>query len=66
MLECDLVDGEEADGGIVFRAHVGDGGPVGDRQLGHPWTKELHKPPSDVSLPQVLSGRKNTQEIKKS
>ena len=62
VLECDLVDGEEADGGVVFRAHVCDGGPVGDRELRHPWAKELHKPPGDVRLPQVLSGRKDTRE----
>lgn len=29
VLECDLVDGKEADGGVVLWAHVGDGGSVG-------------------------------------
>lgn len=28
VLECDLVDGKEADGGVVLWAHVGDGGSV--------------------------------------
>lgn len=54
MLERDSVDGEEADGGVVLRAHVGDGGPVRSRQLGDSGSEELNEPPSDASLPQVL------------
>lgn len=49
-----MVDGEEADGGAVFWAHVGDGGPVRNRQLGDAGAAELHKPPGDSSLAQVL------------
>lgn len=28
VLECDLVDGKEANSGVVLWAHVGDGGSV--------------------------------------
>ena len=57
VFECDMVDREEADGGIVFGTHVGDGGPVWDRQLGHAGTKKLHKLPSYARLTKVLRWR---------
>lgn len=47
VLERDSVDRKEADGGIVLRAHVGDGGSVRSRQLGDARSKELYKPPSN-------------------
>lgn len=58
--EGDLVDGEEADGGVVLWAHVGDGGPVGGRQLGDAGAKKLHKLPSDPGLPQVLQNQRRS------
>lgn len=54
MLECDLVDGEEADSSVVLWAHVGDGGSVGSWQLGDAGAEELDKFSSDPRLPQVL------------
>ena len=38
-----LVDGEEAHGGSVLRRHVGDGGPIGQRQVGQPGAVEFHE-----------------------
>lgn len=54
MLQCDLVDGEEADGGVVLGAHVGDGGPVRRRQLADPRSEKLYELSGNPSLPQVL------------
>ena len=45
-----LVDGEVTDGGSVFRAHVADGGPVGDGQLGDTRTEELDEFTNDSNL----------------
>lgn len=30
ILDGSMIDGEESDGGSVLRAHVGDGGTIGD------------------------------------
>ena len=54
VVEAGLVDGEVADGRSVLGTHVGDGGAVGDRQLGHARTEELDKLPDDADLTQVL------------
>ncbi len=37
----DGVDGEDRAGGPVLRTHIADGGPVGQRHVGHPGTEEF-------------------------
>ena len=54
-----LVDGEEAGGGAVLWAHVGDGGPVRNGQRCHPGPEELHKLAHHPNLTQVLRERQN-------
>ena len=54
VLECDLINREETNSGVVLGAHVGDGGPVRGRQLTNPGTKELHKFSGDARLAEVL------------
>lgn len=44
------VDGKEADRGAVFRAHVGYGSSIGNRQSGNTRSKEFHKLAHDADL----------------
>ena len=48
IVERDLVDGEEAAGGAVFRGHVGDGGTVGERHLGQAGAVEFDELADDL------------------
>lgn len=57
VLQCDVIHREKANGGVVLRAHVGNGGPVSGRELRDPRAKELHKFARDACLAKVL-GRK--------
>lgn len=54
VLNADVIHREESCCGSVLRTHVGDGGSVGDGQLSHSGTEELHEPSYDAHLPQVL------------
>ncbi len=38
-----FIDGEKAQGGTVFRSHVGQRGPIGNRQVFHAGPKKFHK-----------------------
>ena len=49
-----VVDREEAHRGPVFRRHVGDGGPVGERHAIEARAEELHELPHHPRLPQDL------------
>lgn len=62
VADADGVHGEESRRGTVLRAHVGNGGPVGDGQLGHTRPKELHKLAHHAHLPQVLQSQEG-QEV---
>ena len=55
VVETATVHGEEADRGAVLGAHVGDGGAVGDRQLGHARAEKLDKLARHAHLSQVLA-----------
>ncbi len=48
------VHGEDAAGGAVLRGHVGDGGAVGQRQVGQSRAEELHELADDALLAQHL------------
>ena len=62
VLDADVVHGEEGGGGAVLGTHVGDGGAVGDGQLGHAGAEELHELAHHAHLAQVLSaGTGNTE-----
>lgn len=54
VLNADVIHREESCCGSVLRTHVGDGGSVGDGQLSHSGTEELHELSYDAHLPQVL------------
>ena len=47
-----VVDREVADGGAVLGRHVGDGGPIGQREGIHPRTAELHEGAHHTEGPQ--------------
>lgn len=51
---CRSVHWEEPNRCPVFRAHVGDGGAVSQRQLLHTRPVELHEFPYNTNLPQML------------
>lgn len=49
-----LVDREGADGRPLFGGHVGDGRPVGDRQVPHAGAEELDEPIDDADLAELF------------
>lgn len=60
VLQGDVIHRKEAHGGVVLRAHVGDGGPIRSRELWHTGPEELHKLPTNSSLTQVLKHKDQT------
>ncbi len=54
VLKGDVIHRKEAHSGVVLRAHVSDGGPIGSRELLYTRPKELHKLPANSCLTQML------------
>lgn len=54
VLQTFLVHREETDSGSILGAHIGNGGPVSDGELGNPRAEKLHKLPHHPDLSQVL------------
>ena len=55
VIEGALVHREKPTGGAVFRRHVGDGGPIGQRKRLHANTEELDKFPDHAVFTQHLN-----------
>ena len=49
-----VVNREKTHSGPVLWAHVGNGGSIGDRELGNSRAKKLHKFPYNTNLAEVL------------
>src|SRR5690606_6877967 len=59
IVQCRLIHREEAAGGTVFRRHVGDGGPVSQRQIGQAIAVELDGLADHTALTQHLGHRQH-------
>lgn len=59
VVDRHLVDGEDRRGGAELRAHVADGGAVGQRHLGHAVAVELHELAHHAVLAEHLGDRQH-------
>ena len=59
IVDGPVVDREETEGGAEFRGHVGDRGPIGDREVGQSGTEEFDEFFDNMVLPQMLGEGEN-------
>ena len=59
VVQCLLINGEESDGGAIFRCHIGHGCPISQGERIQPGAEELHELLNDTHLAKYLRDRKH-------
>lgn len=64
VLNADVIHREERRRGSILWTHVGNGGSISDRQLGHTRAEKLHKPPHYTHLSEVLRAQDERNKMR--